>query len=96
MANAVNIILLHNHPSGDTIPSNEDIKTTQRLVDAGKLLGVEVLDHDSIRDHVLKQHPHEDNVEFVATKRGLKQYFHTRYWYKMVQKSHERGVFIDI
>ena len=72
MANAINIILLHNHPSGDTAPSNEDIKTTQSLVDAGKLLGVEVLDHDSIPDNVLKQHPHEDNVEFVVTKRELK------------------------
>ena len=72
MSNAVNIILLHNHPSGDTTPSNEGIKTTQSLVDAGKLLGVEVLDHDSIHDNVLKQHPHEDNVEFVVIKRGLK------------------------
>lgn len=45
LANAVSIILMHNHPSGDPMPSNEDIKVTERLVEAGKLLGVNVLDH---------------------------------------------------
>lgn len=39
------IILSHNHPSGDTTPSNEDKKTTKRLVEAGELLGIEVVDH---------------------------------------------------
>ena len=42
---AHSIILLHNHPSGDTSPSCEDISITQKLVEAGKLLGVPVLDH---------------------------------------------------
>lgn len=45
LANAVSIILLHNHPSGDCTPSREDIEVTKRLVEAGKILGVEVLDH---------------------------------------------------
>jgi DNA repair protein RadC len=45
LANAVSIILMHNHPSGDPMPSNEDIKVTERLVEAGKLIGVDVLDH---------------------------------------------------
>lgn len=44
-ANAVAIILAHNHPSGDPTPSDVDIKTTERLVEAGKLLDVNVLDH---------------------------------------------------
>ena len=43
--NAASIIVAHQHPSGDTKPSLEDINVTRRLVDAGKLLGIEVLDH---------------------------------------------------
>lgn len=45
LANAVNIIVLHNHPSGDCTPSAEDIKVTERLVAAGDLIGIQVLDH---------------------------------------------------
>ena len=45
LANAVSIILCHNHPSGELTPSNEDIQMTKVLVDAGKLLGIKVLDH---------------------------------------------------
>lgn len=39
------VILSHNHPSGDTTPSNEDRTVTERLTKAGQLLGIEVLDH---------------------------------------------------
>lgn len=42
---AAAVILVHNHPSGDVNPSREDIEITGRLSEAGKLLGVEVLDH---------------------------------------------------
>lgn len=45
LANAVSIILIHNHPSGDCTPSREDINITKRLVEAGHLIGIEVLDH---------------------------------------------------
>ena len=45
LANAVNIIMMHNHPSGDTKPSREDIEVTKRLVEAGKIIGVDVIDH---------------------------------------------------
>lgn len=45
LQNANAIILLHNHPSGDPKPSNEDINITKRLVEAGNLLGIKVLDH---------------------------------------------------
>ena len=45
------IIVLHNHPSGDTTPSNEDIKTTERLREYGQLLGIDLLDHVIIGDH---------------------------------------------
>jgi DNA repair protein RadC len=44
-ANAAAIIVVHNHPSGDPTPSPEDISVTQAIVQAGKLLDIEVLDH---------------------------------------------------
>ena len=44
-SNAAAIILTHNHPSGDPTPSADDVGLTRRLVDAGTLLGVDVLDH---------------------------------------------------
>lgn len=49
--NANSIILIHNHPSGDTKPSGEDISITNRLIDAGNLLGIRVLDHIIIGDN---------------------------------------------
>jgi len=42
---AVSIVLLHNHPSGDPIPSEEDIFLTTRIKKAGEMLGIELLDH---------------------------------------------------
>jgi len=42
---AASIILLHNHPSGDVMPSQEDIAITRKLVEAGKLLDINILDH---------------------------------------------------
>jgi DNA repair protein RadC len=42
---ASSVVIAHNHPSGDTVPSEEDIRITRRLVEAGRLLGIEVLDH---------------------------------------------------
>ena len=44
------VILIHNHPSGDPTPSSEDIAVTRRLYEAGRLLGIEVLDHVVIGD----------------------------------------------
>ncbi len=43
--NAVSIILMHNHPSGDPAPSKNDILLTGRVRDAGNLIGIELLDH---------------------------------------------------
>lgn len=43
--NASDIIVAHNHPSGDPNPSKEDIQTTERLKEAGNLLGINLLDH---------------------------------------------------
>lgn len=50
LANAVSVIFLHNHPSGDCTPSREDIEITSRLIEAGKILNVEVLDHIIVGD----------------------------------------------
>lgn len=47
---AVNIILLHNHPSGDPSPSSDDIDVTKRLVKAGEVIGIKVIDHLIIGD----------------------------------------------
>ncbi|MEE1143354.1 MAG: DNA repair protein RadC [Bacteroidales bacterium] len=43
--NAVKIILAHNHPSGETKPSQADINTTRTIVEAGKIMSIQVLDH---------------------------------------------------
>jgi DNA repair protein RadC len=45
LANAVSIVVIHNHPSGDVEPSEDDIEITRRLVEASKILGIEVIDH---------------------------------------------------
>lgn len=45
LASAATIVLVHNHPSGDPEPSEEDLSITKRLVEAGELLGISVLDH---------------------------------------------------
>ena len=42
---AVGVILVHNHPSGDPSPSSDDLAVTARVRDAGKILGIELLDH---------------------------------------------------
>ena len=49
IANPASIILAHNHPSGDPMPSHKDRRVTERLVQAGKILGIEVLDRVKCR-----------------------------------------------
>lgn len=48
--NAANIIVAHNHPSGDPTPSREDVAVTKRLVKAGNVMDINVLDHIIIGD----------------------------------------------
>ncbi len=45
LKNSASVIVVHNHPSGSLEPSDEDLAVTKRLKDAGKLLGIELLDH---------------------------------------------------
>lgn len=51
LASAAALILAHNHPSGDPKPSREDIEVTKRLIEAGGLLGIQVLDHIIVGDY---------------------------------------------
>jgi DNA repair protein RadC len=44
-ASAASVMLVHNHPSGDPTPSDDDIRITKRLIEVGKLVDIEVLDH---------------------------------------------------
>ncbi|RUS49211.1 DNA repair protein RadC [Cohnella sp. AR92] len=56
---AASIICVHNHPSGDPTPSQEDIQLTKRLVEAGNIVGIEVLDHMIVgheKFYSLKEH----------------------------------------
>ena len=51
--NAGSVILVHNHPSGDNEPSQDDLEITKRITQAGKIMGIDVLDHIIIT----KTHP---------------------------------------
>ena len=50
-SSAASVIFIHNHPSGDPTPSEDDIKMTKRLIEAGEIIGIEVLDHIIICDN---------------------------------------------
>ena len=45
MIGAVSIIIIHNHPTGDVNPSHQDIETTKKIIEVGKLLGIKIDDH---------------------------------------------------
>ena len=49
--NCAGMIVVHNHPSGDPTPSPEDVHVTERIVQAGQMLDIDVLDHIVIGDH---------------------------------------------
>jgi len=50
LSNAAGILVGHNHPSGNPEPSQEDIQVTRKLVDAGKIIGIDILDHIILGD----------------------------------------------
>ena len=60
---AVYIILLHNHPSGDPTPSGEDIALTRRIQEAGRLMDIQLIDHIIIGDHKYLSFSEEDLLE---------------------------------
>ncbi len=49
-SSAASVIFVHNHPSGDPTPSEDDVRLTKRLVEVGEIIGIEVLDHIIICD----------------------------------------------
>ncbi|GAH13810.1 unnamed protein product, partial [marine sediment metagenome] len=49
-SSAASVIFVHNHPSGDPEPSKEDVELTKRLVKAGEIVGIDVLDHIIVCD----------------------------------------------
>lgn len=59
---AGNIVLAHNHPSGDPTPSAEDLRITQQLVDAGKVIDIKVM------DHVILGHGQANNKNFCSLR----------------------------
>ena len=50
---AASVILAHNHPSGDPEPSEDDLVITKRLTEAGKIIGIDVLDHIIISENII-------------------------------------------
>jgi DNA repair protein RadC len=50
LAGAAALVLFHNHPSGDPLPSTEDLQLTRRMIEAGELMGITVVDHVILGD----------------------------------------------
>ena len=51
VASAAGIVLFHNHPSGDPTPSTDDLQLTERMLDAGEVMGISVIDHIILSAH---------------------------------------------
>lgn len=66
LLNAAAVIVAHNHPSGDSTPSKQDRALTERLCEAGKLLGITVLDHIIIGEN--QYYSFYDHQEFSHKK----------------------------
>ena len=62
--NGVSIVLLHNHPSGDPIPSMEDLLSTKRIIEAGKIIGIPLYDHIIIGQNIYISLRGEHYLEF--------------------------------
>ena len=61
LSNAAGILIIHNHPSGNVIPSEEDCRVTERVRQAGDLLGIPVLDHIILGDEEMYLSMKEEN-----------------------------------
>lgn len=62
LSNAVGIIIAHNHPSGDTKPSKQDIQTTERIVKAAEIMRIPLIDHIIVGDEA------ENYFSFAANR----------------------------
>lgn len=64
LSNAAAIVIAHNHPSGDAIPSRQDVEVTEKIKDAGEMIGIELLDHIIIGN--------KDTMDFYSMReRGI-------------------------
>lgn len=64
LQNSARVVLAHNHPTGDPSPSPEDVTTTNKLVEAGKIVGITVLDHIIIGGGEQR----ERSLDFISLK----------------------------
>lgn len=71
LSNSSAIILAHNHPSGECLPSEEDIDTTKRILDSGKTLGIAILDHIIIGEAKYISFAEHGWMNELSTKSGL-------------------------
>lgn len=62
--NAAAMIIAHNHPSGDSTPSSEDYEVTKRAIEAGRILGIKLLDHIVIGKNCYTSIANESTIEF--------------------------------
>lgn len=63
LTGASNIILIHNHPSGDPTPSNEDFTTTERIKQAGKMINIPIIDHIIVGDRCFYSFKSEEKLD---------------------------------
>jgi DNA repair protein RadC len=63
--NSASVAFLHNHPSGNSAPSNEDIQVTRQLIEAGKVLGIRVLDHVIVGDETSYSLSENNDCDFT-------------------------------
>lgn len=73
MNNSASIVLVHNHPSGNTNPSHEDLLITERLSQAGSLLGINVYDHIIIGYGIYHSIKFDSNKPSILTKKSEPQ-----------------------
>lgn len=68
---AYGVVAMHNHPSGDASPSKDDFRTTKRLIMAGSVLGIELLDHMVFGDGKYYSFYQEGDLERLKNTEGL-------------------------
>lgn len=73
--NASSIILAHNHPSGDTEPSQDDIEITKKLVHAGKILDIKVIDHVIVTNNKFFKYNIIMQIKKIQLKNGYKRFY---------------------
>ena len=77
LSNAAGILILHNHPSGSLKASMEDLDVTRRLVEAGKIMNIPVIDHIIVAGGTAERFSFRDNIpDMFAVRDGAGYYLH--------------------